>query len=144
MEERNFDIRKNLLKYDNVMNDQRKVIYEQRKELMAADDVSETIREMRQEYLADTVSAYLPHGSAPNEWQKEELKQELYRITGFMLPITNWANEPEIDADKMQEKILDEVENRIAEKNANVPENIVRMVEKMSSCRSWTSFGRNI
>lgn len=144
VEERNFDIRKNLLKYDNVMNDQRKVIYEQRKELMAADDVSETIREMRQEYLADTVSAYLPHGSAPNEWQKEELKQELYRITGFMLPITNWANEPEIDADKMQEKILDEVENRIAEKNANVPENIVRMVEKMSSCRSWTSFGRNI
>lgn len=144
VEERNFDIRKNLLKYDNVMNDQRKVIYEQRKELMAADDVSETIREMRQEYLADTVSAYLPHGSAPNEWQKEELKQELYRITGFMLPITNWANEPEIDADKMQEKILDEVENRIAEKNANVPENIVRMVEKMSSCRFWTSFGRNI
>lgn len=144
VEERNFDIRKNLLKYDNVMNDQRKVIYEQRKELMAADDVSETIREMRQEYLADTVSAYLPHGSAHNEWQKEELKQELYRITGFMLPITNWANEPEIDADKMQEKILDEVENRIAEKNANVPENIVRMVEKMSSCRSWTSFGRNI
>ena len=130
VEERNFDIRKNLLKYDNVMNDQRKVIYEQRKELMAADDVSETIREMRQEYLADTVSAYLPHGSAPNEWQKEELKQELYRITGFMLPITNWANEPEIDADKMQEKILDEVENRIAEKNANVPENIVRKVEK--------------
>lgn len=130
VEERNFDIRKNLLKYDNVMNDQRKVIYEQRKELMAADDVSETIREMRQEYLADTVSAYLPHGSAPNEWQKEELKQELYRITGFMLPITNWANEPEIDADKMQEKILDEVENRIAEKNASVPENIVRMVEK--------------
>ena len=130
VEERNFDIRKNLLKYDNVMNDQRKVIYEQRKELMAADDVSETIREMRQEYLADTVSAYLPHGSAPDEWQKEELKQELYRITGFMLPITNWANEPEIDADKMQEKILDEVENRIAEKNASVPENIVRMVEK--------------
>ena len=117
VEERNFDIRKNLLKYDNVMNDQRKVIYEQRKELMAADDVSETIREMRQEYLADTVSAYLPHGSAPNEWQKEELKQELYRITGFMLPITNWANEPEIDADKMQEKILDEVDNRIAGKN---------------------------
>ena len=130
VEERNFDIRKNLLKYDNVMNDQRKVIYEQRKELMAAEDVSETIRDMRQEYLADTVSTYLPHGSAPDEWQKEELKQELYRITGYMLPITNWANEPEIDADKMQEKILDEIENRLAEKNANVPENIIRMVEK--------------
>ena len=130
VEERNFDIRKNLLKYDNVMNDQRKVIYEQRKELMAAEDVSETIRDMRQEYLADTVLAYLPHGSAPDEWQKEELKQELYRITGYMLPITNWANEPEIDADKMQEKILDEIENRLAEKNANVPENIIRMVEK--------------
>ena len=130
VEERNFDIRKNLLKYDNVMNDQRKVIYEQRKELMAADDVSETIIDMRQEYLSATISAYISHGSAPNEWPKEELKQELYRITGFILPITNWANEPEMDAEKMQEKILADIEKRIAEKNANVPENIVRMVEK--------------
>ena len=130
VEERNFDIRKNLLKYDNVMNDQRKVIYEQRKELMATEDVSETITDMRQEYLSEVISSYIPHGAAPNEWPKEELKQELYRITGFMLPITNWANEPEMDADKMQEKILTEIEARIAEKNVNVPENIVRMVEK--------------
>lgn len=130
VEERNFDIRKNLLKYDNVMNDQRKVIYEQRKELMATEDVSETITDMRQEYLSEVISSYIPHGAAPSEWPKEELKQELYRVTGFMLPITNWANEPEMDADKMQEKILDEIEARIAEKNANVPENIVHMVEK--------------
>lgn len=130
VEERNFDIRKNLLKYDNVMNDQRKVIYEQRKELMEAEDVSETVLDMRQEYLADVVSVYAPYGAAPSEWQKEELKQELYRVTGFTLPINNWANEPETDAEKLQDKVLEEVENRLKEKNRNVPDNIMRMVEK--------------
>lgn len=130
VEERNFDIRKNLLKYDNVMNDQRKVIYEQRKELMAAEDVSETVLDMRQEFLADVVAVYAPYGSAPSDWQKEELKQELYRITGFTLPINNWANEPEMDADKLQDKVLAEVENRLKEKNRNVPDNVMRMVEK--------------
>ena len=130
VEERNFDIRKNLLKYDNVMNDQRKVIYEQRKELMETEDVSETIFDMRQEYLSDVISEYLPYGTAPEEWRKEELKNELYRITGFVLPISNWANEPEIDAEKMQEKILGEIEERLKDKNRNVPENVLRLVEK--------------
>ncbi len=130
VEERNFDIRKNLLKYDNVMNDQRKVIYEQRKELMETEDVSETIFDMRQEYLSDVISDYLPYGTAPEEWRKEELKNELYRITGFVLPISNWANEPEIDAEKMQEKILGEIEERLKDKNRNVPENVLRLVEK--------------
>ncbi|MDD4557138.1 MAG: preprotein translocase subunit SecA [Alphaproteobacteria bacterium] len=130
VEERNFDIRKNLLKYDNVMNDQRKVIYEQRKELMETNDVSETVEEMRDEYISDLVTSYVPHGLDPNDWPREELKQELARITGFVLPINNWANEPEIDADDLLEKVVQGIEERIKEKNASVPEEIVKLVEK--------------
>ena len=130
VEERNFDIRKNLLKYDNVMNEQRKVIYAQRRELMETDDVSDTVKDMRQEYLTSVIAGFVPYGSTPEEWQTEELKQELAKITGFVLPVTNWANEPEIDSDTMTQKILDEVEKRLVEKNNGVPAEIVKMVEK--------------
>jgi preprotein translocase subunit SecA len=130
VEERNFDIRKNLLKYDNVMNEQRKVIYEQRKELMEAEDVSETIKDIRQEYLRNLIAEFIPYGSSPENWQKDELKQELAKATGFVLPVSNWANEPEIDSDDITQKILDEVEKRLVEKNADIPEQLVKMVEK--------------
>lgn len=130
VEERNFDIRKNLLKYDNVMNEQRKVIYAQRKELMETDDVSDTVKEMRQEYLCSIIASFIPYGSSADEWMKEELKQELSRVTGFTLPINNWANDPDLDSETFTQKILDEVEKRLDEKNANVPQNIVKMVEK--------------
>lgn len=130
VEERNFDIRKNLLKYDNVMNEQRKVIYAQRKELMETADVSETIKDIRCEYLCSVINEYMPYGSDPSEWRKDELKQELAKITGFVLPINNWSNEPEIDSEEMTQRILDEVEKRLAEKNQNVAPEVVRMVEK--------------
>ena len=130
VEERNFDIRKNLLKYDNVMNEQRKVIYAQRRELMETDDVSDTVKDMRQEYLTSVIAGFVPYGSTPEEWRTEELKQELAKITGFVLPVTNWANEPEIDSHTMTQKILDEVEKRLVEKNNGVPTEIVKMVEK--------------
>ena len=130
VEERNFDIRKNLLKYDNVMNDQRKVIYEQRKELMSADDVSDTIIEMRDEYLEDVISSYVPHGLAPSEWPLKELKAELLRITGIEMPLEDWAQEKEMDADKLSEKILSAVSANIKAKNEGVPAELMRMVEK--------------
>ncbi len=130
VEERNFDIRKNLLKYDNVMNEQRKVIYAQRKELMETNDVSDTIKDMRQEYISSIVASYIPYGSAKEEWLTSDLTQELAKITGFALPIINWANEPEIDAQDMMQKILDELEQRLEEKNQNVPSEVVKMVEK--------------
>ncbi|MDR1694165.1 MAG: preprotein translocase subunit SecA [Lactobacillaceae bacterium] len=130
VEERNFDIRKNLLKYDNVMNDQRKVIYEQRKELMNTADVSETVQEMREEFLSDIVLSYIPYGLDVSLWPKEELKQELSRVTGFVLPVNNWANEAGIDSEAILNKILETVDERIKDKNASVPEAIVKLVEK--------------
>ncbi|MBQ8465137.1 MAG: preprotein translocase subunit SecA [Alphaproteobacteria bacterium] len=130
VEERNFDIRKNLLKYDNVMNDQRKVIYEQRKELMQADDVSETIRDMREEYISDLIGYYLPRHQTPKEWNLAPLSQELLNITGFEIPLNKWAQEAEIDVDTMENKTIDLVNQELEQKNAHVPAEIMRMLEK--------------
>ena len=130
VEERNFDIRKNLLKYDNVMNDQRKVIYEQRKELMQSEDVSETIQDMREEYISDLINYYLPHHQTPKEWQLASLSQELINITGFELPLSKWANENNIDAEMMQNKTLEYINNELVNKNAHVPTEIMRVLEK--------------
>lgn len=130
VEERNFDIRKNLLKYDNVMNDQRKVIYEQRRELMEAKDVSETVLEMREDYLADVIHNYIPYGAAPSDWRVDELRQEIARITGFVLPIKEWAAQKDIEAEQMEDKIQEAVKAGLAEKNRFVPDDLMRVVEK--------------
>ncbi|MBE6447891.1 MAG: preprotein translocase subunit SecA [Alphaproteobacteria bacterium] len=130
VEERNFDIRKNLLKYDNVMNDQRKVIYEQRKELMEADDVSDTIIDMRQEQLRNIVYNRIIYGSSPREWKLEELHQDLVRFAGVDLPLADWAKEPEMDSEQFIQRIVEAIENKVAQKNSSVPEDIVRLVEK--------------
>ncbi len=130
VEERNFDIRKNLLKYDNVMNDQRKVIYEQRRDLMLADDVSDTIKDMREEFLSDITAAYIIPGSAPNEWRIAELQQEIGRVTGFLLPADEWSKEPEADSDTMIQHVVEAVEQQLEAKNSGLPEKIVRLVEK--------------
>ncbi len=130
VEERNFDIRKNLLKYDNVMNDQRKVIYEQRKELMETDDVSETILDMRQEQLRAVIARNIQYGSSPKEWPVEELKQDLARMTGIMLPVENWAAQPEMDYEQLEQLVVETVNEQINEKNRDVPADILRLVEK--------------
>ena len=130
VEERNFDIRKSLLKYDDVMNEQRKVIYEQRKELMSAEDISDTILDMRHDYLNGIVNNCLPEGSAPEEWDTNRLKQDIFNTTGLNLPIEIWAEEKGIDSIDMSEKIIKETDTLIAQKNALVPSSIIHLVEK--------------
>ncbi len=130
VEERNFDIRKNLLKFDNVMNEQRKIIYEQRREIMENDDLSDTIRDMREEYINGIFSAHVPYGTGVEEWDKEGLKQDLAVATSFVLPITNWCNDPEIDSESLRDKVLNEVENRLAEREQSLPEGVSKMVQK--------------
>mgnify|MGYP002768794340 CR=1 FL=1 len=130
VEERNFDIRKNLLKYDNVMNDQRKVIYEQRKELMEADDVSETILDMRHDQLRNVIYNRITYGSSPRDWPAEEIRQDLARLSGVDLPIADWTNESEMESEKLVDKVIEAIDTQVAAKNANVPTDIVRLVEK--------------
>jgi preprotein translocase subunit SecA len=130
VEERNFDIRKDLLKYDNVMNDQRKIIYEQRREIMETDDLSATIKDMRDEYLNSIITSHAPYGTSSSEWNIEGLKHDLSMVTGFVLPISNWCNDKNLDADDLREKILKEVDERMAEREATLPADIVKMVQK--------------
>ncbi len=130
VEERNFDIRKDLLKYDNVMNDQRKIIYEERRQIMEEDDLSDTIKDMREEYLSAIIDAHVPYGTTPEEWNKDGLKQDLQAATSFVLPIANMCNEPDIDSETLKEKILAEIEQRLAERESNLPTDVVKMVQK--------------
>jgi len=130
VEARNFDIRKNLLKYDNVMNDQRKVIYEQRKELMQTDDVSETITDMIYDYFQELANKYIPFGTSPSDWRSGELAADIQRIVGIDMPIAEWATDKSTEATSIQNRVVEEIEKHLQNKNANVPDDIMRMVEK--------------
>ncbi|MBP3688316.1 MAG: preprotein translocase subunit SecA [Alphaproteobacteria bacterium] len=130
VEERNFDIRKNLLKYDDVMNEQRKVIYEQRKEIMSTDDLSETIVTMRHDYIAALIASNISYDTPTEEWDVTHLKQDLFNTTGMTLPVEEWAKRPETTYEDMIEQIITEVDKRLAEKNAGIDEKFIRLVEK--------------
>ncbi|MBE6467747.1 MAG: preprotein translocase subunit SecA [Alphaproteobacteria bacterium] len=130
VEERNFDIRKNLLKYDNVMNEQRKVIYEQRKELMEAEDVSDTVADMCHDQIRNVVYRNVAYGSSPKDWNIEILQQELARLTGILLPMEGWRKDENIDVESFIDKIIEVVDEQQQNKNASIPTEIVRAVEK--------------
>jgi preprotein translocase subunit SecA len=130
VEARNFDIRKNLLKYDDVMNDQRKVIYEQRKELMSATDVGEEIADMRHEVIEDLVSRCIPERAYPEQWDIAGLHEEALRIFNIDVPAEEWAKEEGIEDRAIRERLTDLADRKMAEKAANYGPDIVRMVEK--------------
>src|SRR5579859_4485639 len=130
VEARNFDIRKNLLKYDDVMNDQRKVIYEQRKELMSATDVGEEIADMRHEVVEDLVLRCIPERAYPEQWDVAGLHEESLRIFNLDVPAEDWAKEEGIESRAILERMTDLTDRKMAEKVANYGPDIVRMVEK--------------
>ncbi len=130
VEGRNFEIRKNLLKFDDVMNDQRKVIYEQRKELMAADDVSDDVADMRHQVIEDLIHGAIPPKAYPEEWDIHHLHEEVLRIFALDLPIADWAKEEGIAENEVQERIFDAVDRKMAEKVARYTPEVMRDVEK--------------
>ncbi len=107
MEARNFDIRKNLLKYDDVMNDQRKVIFEQRIEMMNGDDLSEVVASMREDVVDGLVAETMPPKAYPEEWKLEELREGVRENLNLDLPVDEWALEEGIDDNDVRERILD-------------------------------------
>jgi preprotein translocase subunit SecA len=130
VEARNFDIRKNLLKYDNVMNDQRKVVYEQRKELMRSNDVSEEVAGMRHEVVENLVARYIPGNAYAEQWDTKGLHEECLRILSLDLPVADWAKEEGIDDTQIRERIIEAADRKMAEKAANYGPEILRMAEK--------------
>jgi len=130
VEARNFDVRKNLLKFDDVMNDQRKVIYEQRKELMQADDVADDVAAMRHEVIGEMVARAIPERAYAEEWNTASLHEEVLRVFNLDLPIADWAKEEGIADQEIRHRVTDAVDRKMASKAAEYGPEIMRMVEK--------------
>ena len=130
VEARNYDIRKNLLKYDDVMNDQRKVVYEQRREIMDSRDIAITIADMRNETIDEIVATAIPDNALPEQWDVAGLHAECLRLLAVDLPLTEWAKEDGVSADEVRERIMAAADRKMAEKTANCGPELMRMAEK--------------
>ncbi|WP_428487069.1 preprotein translocase subunit SecA [Rhodopila sp.] len=130
VEARNFDTRKNVLKYDDVMNAQRKEVYAQRKELMKAPDVSEMVAEMRADVLASMVAARVPEKAFSEQWELAELTADVARVFNLTLPIEDWGREDGIDETGLRERIEKAADGMMAAKAANMGPDLMRFIEK--------------
>jgi preprotein translocase subunit SecA len=130
VEQRNYEIRKNLLKYDDVVNDQRKAVFEQRQEFMEAEDLSTIIAEMRSDTIEDFVTRHLPPKAYAEQWDLEGLDAHVREYLGFELPIREWAAEDGIANEEMQDRILAAADARAAEREAATSPEQMRRIEK--------------
>ena len=131
VEGRNFDIRKQLLEYDDVANDQRKVVYEQRNELMDVDDISENIVNLRHDVLMETIDQYIPPQSIEEQWDIPGLEEALKEQFALDLPIQKWLDEDDyLHEETLRKRILEELEKRYAEKEALIGSDQMRYLEK--------------
>jgi preprotein translocase subunit SecA len=130
VEARNFEIRKNLLRFDDVMNSQRQEIYKERIELMATDDVSDTIAGMRRDVVDALVTRTIPENVYAEQWKTDELKDEVKRLFGLDLPVDDWAKEEGIADEEIKTRLNDSVERLFAQKAAQYGPDVWRQVEK--------------
>src|SRR5207247_1520314 len=142
VEARNFDIRKNLLKFDNVMNDQRKVVFEQRVELMRDEDVAETVADMRHAVIDDLVARHVPENAYPEQWDTPGLKEELGRVLGLDLPVDEWAKEEGIADEELLHRIERRGDEHMAAKVAQWGPDVIRYVEKSILLQTLDSLWR--
>ncbi|HUC16663.1 MAG TPA: preprotein translocase subunit SecA [Acetobacteraceae bacterium] len=130
VEARNFDTRKNVLKYDDVMNDQRKEVYAQRREFMKSDDVSETVSEMRTEVIVNLVARRIPEKAFAEQWETKDLAEDVRRIFNLDLPIEEWGNEEGIAETEISARIQQAADQLMAAKAANYGPGLMRFIEK--------------
>jgi preprotein translocase subunit SecA len=130
VEARNFDTRKNLLKYDDVLNDQRKVIFEQRIEMMDATDISETVADMRHEVIEDIVAKRIPEKAYAEQWDADGLKSDVQNSLNLDLPIVEWAAEEGIDENDIRERITAEADKAAADRAERFGPDIMLYVER--------------
>ena len=130
VEARNFEIRKQLLKFDDVMNDQRTVVFEQRKEIMRAADVQDTVTEMRREAVAQIVERAVPAGSFSDQWDAEQLKADATRVLAIDVPAEEWFAEDGVAETEIEERLGDMADRYMAEKAVRIGPDMMRMAEK--------------
>jgi len=130
VEARNFDIRKTLLKFDNVMNDQRRVIFEQRLDILRAEDLSETIADMRHAVIEDLVAKHLPAGSYADQWDIDGLDAALKEKLSLTLPVADWASEDGVDQGALHDRVLQASNALMEDKEKAFSSSTMRAIEK--------------
>ena len=130
VEGRNFDIRKQLLKFDDVMNDQRKAIFGQRLDVLEADDLSDVVQDMRRDVIDDLITVHMPPRSYAEQWNSEGLYADITDYFGLDLPIIAWAQEDGVDDETIAERISDAVDKMMAEKSVAFGPQSMRQIEK--------------
>jgi preprotein translocase subunit SecA len=130
VEARNFDTRKNLLKYDDVMNDQRREVYAQRREFMKASEVAETVAQMRSEIIGAMVARRIPEKAFAEQWETAELAEDVKRILNLDLPVVAWGQEEGVDEQTIRERIERAADAAMAAKAANFGPDLMRYFEK--------------
>jgi len=130
VEGRNFDIRKQLLKLDDVLNDQRKVIFGQRREIMETNDVAEIVQDMRHEVIDDLVETYMPPKTYADQWDTEGLKAEVEQKIGITVPIVEWADEEGVDDDDIRERLYEKSDEFMDAKSSQFGAEQMRSIEK--------------
>lgn len=130
VEARNYDIRKQVVEYDDVMNDQRKVIYEQRGDIMDAETIDDVTIDMRHETINELVGDACPPNSYPEQWDVEGLKGRVAQILGLEVPVEEWVTEAEIEPEMIEDRIRDLADARMSAKQSAVEPDLWRQVEK--------------
>jgi preprotein translocase subunit SecA len=130
VEARNFDIRKQLLKFDDVMNDQRKVIFAQRHEIMGAEEIAEVARDMRHQVIEDLVDTHMPPKSYADQWDTDGLRQAVRETLGLDLPVDDWAGEDGVDQEVVRERLETKADEYMASKAAQFGPEQMRNIEK--------------
>ncbi len=142
VEARNFDIRKHILKYDDVMNDQRKVIFDQRIEIMGQDDVSETVADLRHQVVSELVARHIPEKAYAEQWDTDGLKAAVDDVFGLELPIGDWAEEEGIANLELEERIIAAVDKKAKEKEEELGSELFRHIEKEVLLRTLDNLWR--
>ena len=130
VEGRNFDIRKQLLKFDDVMNDQRKVIFDQRREVMGADDIAEVTADMRHQVIEDLVDTYMPPKSYADQWEVDDMLTAVRETLGIDPPLADWASEDGVDQEVIRERLEETADQYMAAKAAQFGPEQMRSIEK--------------
>ena len=130
VEARNFDTRKNILKYDDVMNDQRKAVFEQRRDFMAMEDMTESITDMRHGIIDDLVAKHIPDGAYPEQWNVEELKNDIRNLVNLDAPVDEWAKEEGIADEEMRERLRAAADASYKERTEKNTPDVMKYVEK--------------
>ncbi len=141
VESRNFEIRKNLLKFDDVMNDQRKIIFEQRREIMESEDVSDITKEMRYEVVQNLVLTFIPENSYKEQWNLVDLQKQIKEEINLEIPLLDFAENEDIGQNEILDKITEEADKAIAKKMSDFGFDTIRKIEKQvllqSVDKSW-------